>query len=154
MLSKYSAAELQDNSRTRVLAGINLVVFLISFMLTCYTHSYMMATLTGYMMVILVGMGHNFVHQKENPWRYLFEFTGFSHREWEIYHAISHHSLMNTELDYEIGAFEPVVYFLRTMPSNPKYVELYLQLFFFLMIPINLIVKLILKVVRRKTINW
>ena len=105
-------------------------------------------------MSILVGIGHNFMHQKENIYRYLFEFTGFSHKEWEVYHAISHHTQMNTELNYEIGAFEPVVYFLRTMPENSKFVELYLQPFFFLMIPINLCVKLILKVIRRKKIYW
>lgn len=105
-------------------------------------------------MSILVGIGHNFMHQKENIYRYLFEFTGFSHKEWEIYHAISHHTLMNTELDYEIGAFEPFVYFLRTMPNNRPLVELKLQIFFFLMIPINLSVKLILKLVRGKRIYW
>jgi hypothetical protein len=61
---------------------------------------------------------------------------------------------MNTELDYEIGAFEPVVFFLRTMPENSKFVELYLQVFFFFMIPINLCIKLVLKAVRGKKIYW
>ena len=33
-------------------------------------------------------------------------------------HCVSHHLYPNTELDYEIAAFEPIGYYLRSMPEN------------------------------------
>ena len=133
---------MQDNSQSQVLTLKIVVAFIVAFLLTCYTGSYLLAALSGYMLVAVVGEGHNFMHQKTNLFRYLYSFTGFTHEDWESFHAISHHMHPNTELDYEIGAFEPLAYFLRNQKPNPIYIELLLQPFFFIMAPLNILVKM------------
>jgi cytochrome b involved in lipid metabolism len=116
LLSKYSADELQDNTQSKLLTFKILGLFLVCFLITCYTRSYLMAALSGFILVSVVGEGHNFMHQRVNPFRHVFGLTGFTHEDWQNFHAISHHMFPNTELDYEIGVFEPISYALRNRP--------------------------------------
>ena len=99
----------------------------------------------------MVGIGHNFVHHKENYFKYFFVATGFTHNEWQIMHALSHHIYPNLELDYEAAALEPIGYFLRNKPANPIYTELLIILSFIFIQPLNLLLKVfIVPLVRRK----
>lgn len=142
LLSKYSAAELQDNTHSKRLSLQIVALFIAVFLVTCYTRNYFIAAIAGFLLVGVVGEGHNLMHQKKNPYRYLFSLTGLTHEDWENFHTISHHMHPNSELDYEIGMFEPLAYFLRNQPNNPFYIEIVLQPFFFLMIPLNMIIKI------------
>jgi hypothetical protein len=56
-------------------------------------------------MVSMMGLGHNFMHERQNWGRFLFEFTGLGHKEWTVFHAISHHLYPNTNIDYEVAVF-------------------------------------------------
>lgn len=40
---------------------------------------------------IMMGVGHNFMHQRDVIWRYAFDVTAFGHREWRVSHVLSHH---------------------------------------------------------------
>lgn len=53
----------------------------------------------------------------------------------------------NTELDYEIAAFEPLAHFLRNQKNNSVLTELYLQPFFFVMVPLNMIIKIVFAII-------
>jgi hypothetical protein len=85
---------------------------------TAYTGSYILGFATACMLISMLGIGHNFVHHKDSPYRFTFLFTGFIPKEWQIMHCMSHHQYPNTELDYEVAALEPIGYFLRSMPKN------------------------------------
>jgi hypothetical protein len=69
---------------------------MLCFLWTCYSRSYIAAAITGFILVGVVGEGHNFMHQKLNSFRYMFALTGFTHEDWENFHAISHHMHPNT----------------------------------------------------------
>jgi hypothetical protein len=47
----------------------------------------------------LMGVGHNFFHQRDSPWMYCFDLTLFSSYHWRITHAMSHHTYPNLEID-------------------------------------------------------
>lgn len=55
----------------------------------------------------LTGVGHNSLHQGHSAWRYCLDLTLFSHREWRVSHAISHHTYPNLCIDFELSALEP-----------------------------------------------
>lgn len=86
--------------------------------LTIWLHSYLLALVCTPLLLGVLGVAHNFIHHKESAFRYFFFPTGFTHREWQIMHCISHHLYPNTELDYEAAAFEPITFYLRSLPEN------------------------------------
>ncbi len=65
---------------------------------------YLYGAVTSFLLLGMLGIGHNFVHHKQNIFRYFFSATGFTHNEWQIMHALSHHLYPNMELDYEASA--------------------------------------------------
>jgi len=44
--------------------------------------SYSLGILCGILVYALVGVGHNFIHMKNNFYKYLFLMTGYSPKEW------------------------------------------------------------------------
>lgn len=119
--------------------------------LTCLLNSLAVGVLCAPLMVGLVGIGHNFIHHHESIYRYFFLLTGFTHREWQIMHCISHHLYPNTELDYEIAAFEPIAFYLRNFPQNKWYMQIVLEALFFLLQPLNMLLKLLVIPIMRRT---
>ena len=101
-----------------------LVIFLISILITSIMGSYMMAFLTGLILHIIYGLGHNYMHQN-TKYKYLFDLTFMSHYHWMISHCISHHNYPNTKIDLELSLMEPYFYFLRSGPANNKFVFIY-----------------------------
>ena len=75
-------------------------IWLCLLVLTGYYQSLILAVLCGFFIYPIVGVAHNFVHMKNHPFRFLWLFTGFTHREWQQMHCISHHSYANTLIDY------------------------------------------------------
>lgn len=66
-------------------------------------------------------------------------------------HCLSHHLYPNLEIDYEAAAFEPISYFLRSMPENHPLVEIVLQFVYFFLQPLNMLLKvLVIPIVKRK----
>ena len=73
-----------------------LIAWLIFILSAIYYQSLVLSLLCAPLMMGVVGIGHNFVHHKEGPFRYFLLLTGFTHREWQIMHCISHHVYPNT----------------------------------------------------------
>lgn len=50
-------------------------------------------------------IGHLFIHKNDsNIFKHVYLLIGFTAREQQIMHAISHHPYANTMLDYEYGS--------------------------------------------------
>jgi hypothetical protein len=90
-MAKYTAAELQDNSKSAVDGIILFTLWLAVFFLTGYYESVLLAVLCGLMLYPIVGVAHDFLHMKDHPLRFLWLITGFTHREWQKMHCIDHH---------------------------------------------------------------
>ena len=75
-------------------------MFSIAFLLTGYLHSFFMAVVSGLLIFPILGVAHNFLHMRDHPFRFLWLLTGFTHKEWQQMHCISHHSYANTLIDY------------------------------------------------------
>lgn len=92
--------------------------------------SYALALLSGFLLACLANCSHNFWHLKNNWRMYSFDLTCYSSYEWRISHGYSHHTYPNSVLDYEVWAFEPLLYFLPS--AGKKNVNSFLPLFFIL----------------------
>ena len=65
-------------------------------------------------------------------------------------HCISHHLYPNTELDYEVAAFEPVTFYLRSQPENSWVRVWLLEVLFFFLQPLNMTFKLLVSPIIKK----
>lgn len=63
---------------------------------------------------------HNFLHKKDNFRMYYFDFSLFSHNDWRISHALSHHVYPNTVLDVEMSMQEP---FMNYRPVKKGFMQ-------------------------------
>jgi len=57
-----------------------MAIFLGLMTITAVMQSYIMAGVTALSMIALLGLGHNFLHEKLNWGRFCMEVTGFGHR--------------------------------------------------------------------------
>lgn len=121
-----------------------MVLFFTFLTIAALYQSYLAAAVCSFLLLGIVGIAHNFVHHKDNKFKYMFLLAGFTHTEWQIMHCLSHHLYPNLEIDYEAAAFEPVSYFLRTMPENHIFVEPLLQIIYFFLQPLNMTLKIVL----------
>lgn len=124
MLKEMTVEEIQDETQSKRSAIIILGLLVFSLLLTAASidaqHAswlpYVFGSLCSLFLIGMVGIGHNFIHHKDNVFKYFHCATGFTHNEWQIMHCISHHIYPNLELDYEAAALEPIGYFLRNQP--------------------------------------
>lgn len=86
--------------------GIEFItLFLIFLTLSAVWKSYLCAAVCSFLLLGIVGIGHNFVHHRDNYFKYAFLLAGFTHDEWQVMHCLSHHLYTNLEIDYEAAAF-------------------------------------------------
>ena len=95
-----------------------ILLFLSSFYLLYLTQSRIMAIITGFLCLSMLGIGHNFTHQKPSLFRFCADLTMFGSYQWTISHALSHHTYTNLEIDIEVQAMEPIIYYLANKPKN------------------------------------
>jgi len=107
-----------DETQSKLYAKVFLTLFFVFLTIAAFYQSYLAAGVCSFLLLGIVGVAHNFVHHKTNSYQYMFLLAGFTHNEWQIMHCLSHHLYPNLEIDYEAAAFEPVSYFLRSMPEN------------------------------------
>ncbi len=68
--------------------------------------------LAGLVFGLVQPCAHNFFHKKDS-WRiYTFDLSMSSTYEWRVTHVYSHHNFTNSLMDFEMQAFEPIVYYL------------------------------------------
>ena len=105
-------------------------IFLILLMATARTESYLIAALTGVVLLLNMNCSHNYYHKKDNWRMYCFDLSLLSSYEWRITHAISHHTYTNTVWDFELAFFEPYADFrVRSKNIGLRYLSA-LTLFF------------------------
>lgn len=83
------------------------------------SQSQIIAFITGIFCFAMLGVGHNFIHQKTSLLRFCADVTLFGSYQWTVSHALSHHTYTNLEIDIEIQAMEPFIYYLANKPKNP-----------------------------------
>ena len=54
-------------------------IWLLAFIITCYTRSFIASTIAGILLVPMLGVGHNFIHQRPNYFKYFYDVSGFGH---------------------------------------------------------------------------
>jgi len=79
VLKKFTVEQLKDESHSILFAKIFVALFLTFLMITAIYQSYLSAFVCSFLLLGIVGIAHNFVHHKENPYRYLFLLAGFTH---------------------------------------------------------------------------
>ena len=154
-----SVAQIQSEQKSKIHAFIILGLLLLSIFITAKTINmpehpylpYIFCSLASILLVGMVGIGHNFVHHKQNYFKYFFVATGFTHNECQVMHSLSHHIYPNLELDYQAAALQPIGYFLRNKPQNPFYTEIILVVSFIFIQPLNLFLKVfVVPITKRK----
>lgn len=136
--------ELQNSKTTYYKSVILLFLWFCSLFVTAYCHSYFFAFVTSFVSMCHYAIGHLFVHKADNNLlRNVFLFIGFTAREQQIMHVLSHHPHTNTELDYEYSSHEPLINFARNLKPNSKYVKFLYEILMLLIVPSNIITKLI-----------
>ena len=65
----------------------------------------------------MFGVGHNYFHQRNHPFRYAMDLTFAGHHQWRISHAISHHGFANLDMDIELSQLEPFGTYIRSQPG-------------------------------------
>jgi fatty acid desaturase len=93
------------------LAVVSLLLTMVASQATSMTVSALTAVANGIINGTFIGIGHNFMHQKDSFRRHYQDISGFSSAEFRMHHAISHHAYTNTVLDAEINQFLPDISF-------------------------------------------
>jgi hypothetical protein len=115
-LEKFTVEEIKNWDKSKFYAHIFIVLFVVFLTIAAYFESYLSAAVCSFLLLGIMGIGHNFVHRKDNIYKYFLLAAGFTPHEWQVMHCISHHMYPNLEIDYEAAAFEPISYFLRSRP--------------------------------------
>lgn len=105
----------------------------------------MWAIACGYTLYVCFGLGHNFLHKgPREPRRYIADLLFFSHYHWYISHCISHHHFTNSNIDYEMTAFEPYYITTKSRLPNNRFLWYYINIFFGFVSLLEFISKLVL----------
>lgn len=133
-LTKKVTREEKDAGRRRVRVVHNriLMSFVSLMMLTALTQSYVMAIVTGIVLMVVVNASHTYAHQRDNWRMYCMDLSLLSSYEYRVVHCMSHHNYPNTLLDFEISVFEP---FLDFRVYDKNIMKRYQSLFLLLTMP-------------------
>jgi len=72
--------------------------FIVSVTLAGYYESILLAMLSGFILTSIFGVGHNFIHHKDNVLfrHFIFLASGMTATDYQIMHCLSHHIYPNT----------------------------------------------------------
>ena len=96
--------DIQDETKSKLYACIFLMALLCCLYLagsalidsdTSPYLPYIYGTVCSFLVVSCLGIGHNFVHHKDNIFKHFYLLAGFTAEEWQMMHCISHHSYPN-----------------------------------------------------------
>lgn len=92
---------------------------------------------------LFIGIGHNFMHQKDNFRRHYMDLSGFSSSEFRMHHALSHHPYTNTVMDAEMNQLLPAIDFFpgRSSAARARLAKVSLGLIGPLALPLKTIVR-------------
>ena len=119
------------------LSAASLALWAHAFYRLCAEQTLWRAAVAGYFCFVLFGIGHNFFHQANNVWRFAADFTPFGSHDWRVSHAQSHHLYPNLDIDIEASGLEPLVSFMRNVPTNSAFVYGYWHVVAFLVGPVQ-----------------
>jgi len=75
-----------------------------------------------------IGIGHNFLHQRDNVRRHYQDIAGLSSAEFRMHHALSHHPYTNTVMDAELNSLLPEVSFFPVKKTTAEAIKARLAL--------------------------
>lgn len=78
-------------------------------------NSWVGAVAYAYCLYVMISIGHNYSHRNSRLGSVM-DLTAYPRHLWIVSHCLSHHNYLNLELDLEIIAFEPFLYFLTSQP--------------------------------------
>ena len=144
-MAKFSAAELQDSTSTDIVCYSFVLGWFVLVALASYFHSYIAAIVCGYLMAAFYGIGHFYVHRKDknNILEHIYLLIGFSAREQKIMHVFSHHPYLNTAIDYEYAALEPIMNYSRFLPQNKWHSTIIIEIILAIVGPVNVLTKVL-----------
>ena len=97
---------------TRLVSDACLLLFVATGAASVVLQSRLAAVASGLLLSLLLGVAHNFLHQRDNWRMYLLDVSLLSSAEFRVSHALSHHMFPNTAMDLEVTMLEPVVFLL------------------------------------------
>jgi len=115
----FKGKKISPGLMTKIQYFLLIILFFSSFYCLYLTQSKIMAAITGLLCLSMLGIGHNFIHQRTSLFRFCADVTMFGSYQWTISHALSHHTYANMDIDIEIQVIEPVLYYLSNKPKNP-----------------------------------
>eukprot|EP00043_Microstomoeca_roanoka_P002816 m.40679 g.40679 ORF g.40679 m.40679 type:complete len:452 (-) comp11743_c0_seq1:139-1494(-) len=137
LLKEHGGSEGGDKMRNMSIFAV--LLWTISFFSTCIFGSFSTAFLSGFLLLAMFGVGHNYFHQRNHPLRYAMDLTFAGHHQWRISHAISHHGFPNLDIDIELSQFEPLSTYLRSQPANGPWVYLWVLPYYSLAAPLDIV---------------
>eukprot|EP00127_Corallochytrium_limacisporum_P003642 Clim_evm30s151 gene=Clim_evmTU30s151 len=111
----------------------------------------------GFILVGMMGMGHNFFHQKDSIFLYTYDHSCLSSFEWRVTHACSHHLYPNTGIDFEVRVLEPFIVFFNNQPKSIVQSKIALFYFHFLFLlggPLQLIARIVRIAMGEQRMRW
>ena len=139
----------------QALCSLALLLWCASFTSLLRSGTFIGAAAFGYCTYVMMGVGHNFFHQRDGWWRFVFDLTVFSSDDWRVSHGWSHQCVIyvhrarflgvvpqmrphtsspvspscslfpNLPMDLEASGLEPHASFMRSVPSNSLLIYLY-----------------------------
>ncbi|XP_037068391.1 cytochrome b5-related protein-like [Pollicipes pollicipes] len=103
---------------TRVIADTCVGAFLAASAASVLLRSPLLALAAGGALMLAIGTGHNFLHQRDNWRMFYLDLSFLSSAEWRVSHALSHHMFPNTLYDLEVTQLEPLVLFFTHAKSR------------------------------------
>eukprot|EP01124_Arcella_intermedia_P023327 TRINITY_DN3684_c0_g1_i4.p1 TRINITY_DN3684_c0_g1~~TRINITY_DN3684_c0_g1_i4.p1 ORF type:complete len:382 (-),score=74.95 TRINITY_DN3684_c0_g1_i4:279-1265(-) len=134
------------------------ILWTLSFLLMCYSKSLWSAMLSGWLLVPIWGIGHNFFHQKDSPLRFIFNLTLTASYEWRQSHSISHHHYANSKLDIEVLGPETLFIYFNTSHSRSVLYKSLILLFYFpicsILLPAFFMKNMIFLLLKKQKFRW
>lgn len=129
----------------QLLVTVFLIANLLSLGYLLVENSWTAVLLYAFFQYTAVGIGHEYSHR--NSWLgTAMDLSLYSKQQWVVSHCLSHHNYTNLEMDLEIIAFEPFVYFLTSQPENPFWaliLQLLLAVVSVFLMPLQLLMDII-----------
>lgn len=110
--------------RTKYIADLLLLSYLVTSLFSAIFSSYLIATVSGVLLAMLTVTAHSFFHQRDSFRMYYFDMSLMSSRDWRISHSLSHHLYTNTIIDLQMQMFEPL---LQYLPKEKSFVVKYVS---------------------------
>ena len=112
----------------QALCSLALLLWCASFASLLRSGTFIGAAAFGYCTYVMMGVGHNFFHQRDGWWRFVFDLTVFSSDDWRVSHGWSHQCviyvhrarLLGVVPQMRLSHFVSCFPILQSLPQSPN----------------------------------